>query len=127
MIVFDLDGTLSLVGDRVKELQKDPPDWDAFYERCGEDEPNVPILMLCNNLLEDGHRITIVTGRREGVFKKTVRWLTKHSHWGLIDGLYMRPDGDFRHDTILKPELVAPFADEIELIFEDRSSMVKKW
>jgi hypothetical protein len=43
MIIFDLDGTLSIVGTRLEHIRKNPPDWDAFYLACGEDEPNEPV------------------------------------------------------------------------------------
>ena len=32
-VVVDIDGTLSKVGERLKYLQQDPPDWDRFYRR----------------------------------------------------------------------------------------------
>lgn len=124
MIVFDLDGTLSIVGDRLKYLEQDPKDWDSFYEACGEDEVNEPIATLYDRLYpREG--IIIVTGRRESVRDKTDEWF-RRNRLPLVR-LLMRPDGDTRHDTILKPEMVKPFASEIEMIFEDRASMVKKW
>ena len=43
----------------------------------------------------------------------------------------MRKNGDFRHDTIVKPELVAnsSLLDHVGIYFimEDRDSMCKKW
>ena len=38
-IIVDTDGTVSKVGDRLKYLQQEKKDWDAFYEHCDEDEP----------------------------------------------------------------------------------------
>lgn len=126
MIVFDMDGTLSIVGDRIKYLQQDPKDWDAFYVACDQDEPNTPIMRLCR-ILQSHDTIKIVTGRRESVREKTLQWLEKYGVYIPSKNLHMRKDGDYRHDTLVKPELIEPFASQVDVIFEDRHSMVKKW
>lgn len=36
IIVVDIDGTIARVGDRLKYLQQDKPDWNSFYEHCDE-------------------------------------------------------------------------------------------
>lgn len=127
MIVFDLDGTLSIVGDRVRFLQQDKPDWDSFYEACGEDSVNWPVVEVFRAMQTCRHNIKIVTGRRESVRWKTMSWLHANGISIMSKDLHMRPDGDHRHDTLLKPELVADFVDEIKMVFEDRNSMVAKW
>lgn len=128
IIVVDIDGTLSKVGDRVKVLNYDPPDWDQFYARCGEDKP-VPEIISMVNVLCMQYRIVLCTGRRESCRESTELWLTEN---GFIEFgiMLMRPDGDFRHDTILKPDLLEKAGidiSEIEFVLEDRNSMVKKW
>lgn len=126
MIIFDLDGTLSIVGDRVKYLNQKKKDWDAFYNACDEDVINEPIIQIFNDLKQYNY-IKIVTGRRESVRNKTLLWLNQNNL--IIDNhdLHMRKDGDFRHDTIVKPELIIDFQDHVTAIFEDRNSMVVKW
>ncbi len=131
-IVFDIDGTLSIVGDRVKCLDQDPPNWDEFYERCGEDLPNSPVIQTLKALFHHptvSYEIILLTGRRESVREKTVEWLRKHNLWHDLDYdlLLMRPDGDFRHDTEVKPELLEKYGLKPDLVFEDRNSMVAKW
>ena len=124
--VFDIDGTLSIVGDRLKYLQLTPPDWDAFYNACGTDECNEQIWAVWRAMKEH-HNIRFVTGRRESCRDDTLKWMKDnmiqcHSHQ-----LMMREDGDRRHDTEVKPELIEDFKRDILVIFEDRNSMVKKW
>jgi len=126
MMVFDLDGTLSLVGDRIKLLQQAKKDWDAFYEACDQDEPNKPVIRLCRHLQTHGI-VKIVTGRRESVRDKTMDWLEKHGVNIPPEHLHMRKQGDYRHDTVVKPELVENFISKIDIVFEDRNSMVSKW
>lgn len=126
IIVFDIDGTLSLVGDRKECLMHQPKNWDEFYSRCGEDRPNQSIIDLVFPLSLKYH-IYLVTGRRESCRYDTINWLAEYDLINHVHELLMRPNGDFRHDTILKPELIKPFQNRIITIFEDRDSMVKKW
>ena len=126
LIVFDIDGTLTKVGDRVECLQQTPKDWDSFYNRCGEDKPNEKVVELCQHLaMSNG--IIFVTGRRESCREATLEWMLDNNIQCDTADLFMRPDGDWRHDTIVKPELVKTFIHLIELVFEDRDSMVAKW
>ena len=128
MIIFDLDGTLSIVGNRIKFLQQKNKDWDSFYEACDQDEVNEPVANILHAIyVANTQLIKIVTGRRESVRQKTLDWLESNGIYVKSENLHMRKNGDFRHDTIVKPELIQPFASEIECIFEDRKSMVDKW
>ena len=126
VVVFDIDGTLSIVGDRLKYLQLSPPDWDAFYNACGTDTCNEPIWAVYS-AIRCKYGIRFVTGRREGCREDTLAWMKKNLINCPPEHLLMRKDGDTRHDTEVKPELVEDFKDEILMIFEDRASMVKKW
>lgn len=131
IVIVDIDGTVSKVGDRLKHLQKEPPDWDAFYEDCFEDEPVPEMVKLVDNLfLLFQYRIIFCTGRRESVRKKTEKWLKANlsSQWDLE--ILMRHDGDHRHDTEVKPELLLEAGidlNDIAFVLEDRKSMVDKW
>ena len=130
MYVFDLDGTLSIVGDRVGHLNEDPPNWDAFYARCGEDDVHRNVMRLYSILHHNADgRIIILTGRRESCRQDTIRWFGK---WNIPRPAYllMRPNGDYVHDTELKPRLLRDIGatpDTVTGIFEDRNSVVKEW
>jgi len=130
MIVFDIDGTLSIVGDRL-ECLKDK-DWDSFYARCGEDTVNEPIASVCRAMDYFDH-VIYITGRRESCRDDTVNWIKENglpwhpNHSARPTILLMRNDGDCRHDSVVKIELAAPFMDKITSIFEDRNSMVETW
>ena len=127
MIIFDMDGTLTLVGNRLKYLQQDKPDWDSFYEACGEDLPNEPIIAMYRAIKIVYKDIIIVTGRRESVREKTIDWSLKQGIAIESRDLFMRPNKDYRHDTEIKWDLIQPFKDDISLIFEDRTSVVNMW
>ena len=131
-VVVDIDGTIAKVGDRLKYLQQEKKDWDSFYDHCDEDEPIKDIIGIIKLFLAvPRNKIIFCTGRRTSVREKTIDWLRKQ---GLVLGfdyeLLMRPDGDHRHDTEVKPELLRQSnvnPDNVICIFEDRDSMVAKW
>ena len=129
-IIVDIDGTVSKVGDRIKYLQQKRKDWDSFYDHCDEDEAFQDIIDLIESLHTSGYNVVFCTGRRESVRDKTKNWLSKH-FWLIHDyTLLMRKDGDFRHDTEIKPELIKSMnltPDNVLFILEDRDSMVTKW
>ena len=127
MIVFDIDGTLTLTAARAeKYLKEGAKDWEGFLSHCGDDPPNLPIIKIYK-ALESSNVIKMVTGRDE-------RWRAITQHWLKIQGinicnsdLYMREAGDNRDDTIIKTEIIQPFKNQIEMVFEDRASVVKMW
>lgn len=131
-LVFDIDGTLTLMSDRVKLLEKEPKDWDNFYARCCEDEPNWPVIDVlkafrskASRSASSGYRIVLLTGRRESTRQLTRMWLR---FYGIeFDHLLMRPDDDLRHDTIVKPEVLKEAGFTPYVVFEDRNSMVEYW
>ena len=130
IVVVDIDGTVSKVGDRLKYLQQDKKDWDAFYEHCDEDAAIEDMCRLVEDLWKLGYHIVFCTGRRESVREKTKEWIKQHIAIGWNYDLLMRKDGDWRHDTEVKPELlqnanIAP--GDVYFILEDRDSMVAKW
>lgn len=130
IIVVDIDGTIAKVGDRLKYLQQEKKDWDAFYEHCDEDEPIDEMCQLVADLFVLGRDIVFCTGRRESVREKTRNWLTQNVISTYDDELLMRKDGDWRHDTEVKPELLQKAGitpDKVYFILEDRDSMVAKW
>lgn len=129
IVVVDIDGTIAKVGDRLKYLQQEKKDWDSFYKHCDEDEPIRDILELVYDLRRGYNHIVFCTGRRDSVRAKTEAWLSKHLGFEEYI-LLMRPDGDFRHDTMVKPELLSQMnitPDRVTCILEDRDSMVAKW
>lgn len=129
-VIVDIDGTISKVGDRLKYLQQEPKDWDSFYDHCDEDEPIENILDLVFRL---PYKIIYCSGRRESCRQKTIFWLNRQ-HVDYTRPILLRKDGDHRHDTEVKPELLDEYMklhnitkDDIAFILEDRTSMVKKW
>ena len=133
IIICDIDGTISVVGERLKYLQQQPVDWETFYNDCFEDEPIEEICTLVEAMFSQGYKIIFLTGRRASVEGKTRAWI--NNYLPKLNGCYtllMRDDGDHRHDVETKPErltqsLTQGALERIAFILEDRNSMVAKW
>lgn len=132
IVIVDIDGTISKVGERLKYLLQSPKDWDSFYNDCFEDEPIQEIVDLVYDLYLQRYKIVFCTGRRESCRENTIKWFNNHFEPEIakFSTLLMRPNKDHRHDTIVKVELVKNAGIEfnsISFVLEDRNSMVAKW
>ena len=131
-VIVDIDGTISQVSEeRLKFLKQKPKDWDAFYKLCFNDKPIPEMVELVQTLI-DSHKYEIVfcTGRRKTVMIPTVEWISKYFNGLRVINICMRKDKDIRHDTEVKPELLAKRGatpENTAFILEDRASMCKKW
>lgn len=124
---FDLDGTLADLSHRLPHIQKEPKDWDAFFDGCDCDQPIRHMIHVCYALSRI-HPIVIVSGRSDRVRKQTETWLRD---WGIPhSAIYMRPSGDHRPDYALKKILLKQaIADGWDplMAFDDRDQVVKMW
>jgi hypothetical protein len=76
-VVIDLDGTLADVRHRLPLIQRDAPDYDAFFAAVGGDD----LHDWCRSLmvaLADDYRVVIVSGRPERTRAATEEWLKRH-------------------------------------------------
>ena len=132
--IFDLDGTLALCGHRQHLVQGKSKDWDEFFRRCVDDEPNLPVISLYKRLragVKDANRFGdqrhffIFSGRSDAVRPATEQWLADA---GIeYDLLLMRKDGDFTPDEELKRSWMQPYRNQIEMVFDDRDKVVAMW
>lgn len=117
--IFDIDGTLAIMGDR------GPYEWT----RVEVDTPNLPVCMLWEPLRKSSDRIFIFSGRDSICRDQTERWL-RLNNITYYDGLFMRPESDQRKDSIIKQELYeANIKDKYNVlgIFDDRNQVVDMW
>ena len=117
-IVFDLDGTLALRGDR------HPHD----LLRVSEDQPNPPVVWLARTIMAAGMWVIVTTGRQHSCYDDTARWL---EYWLATPdfGLKMRVTGDNRPDDVVKQEMHDAIATQykILMVFDDRNKVVDMW
>lgn len=131
-LLVDIDGTLSDASNRAKTyLGGEKPNWDGFYAACGEDEPIQRVIGIIK-ALSRAYDIVLCTGRRKSCEAATREWLSRYAPSLMYAPILFRKDGDCRHDTVVKPELLEGYMKEYHktqpyAVFEDRNSMVEKW
>lgn len=132
VVIFDLDGTISLCEHRRKFITNGNKDWDKFYSECVHDLPNKPVIEILNLLSRNIYMILIISGRSEKVRTETEKWLKNHHV--MYDYLFMRPIADYTPDEVLKPILLEKAKLQLELldsdivcIFDDRDKVVNMW
>lgn len=131
----DIDGTIADLTHRlplIKVESPNKPDWRAFFKACRDDAPIHDVIALEQDLYYAHNRFMYVTGRSDEVRKETSDWLGFNK---LPPGpLFMRKEGDYRPDHIVKSELIDKLLKEYNLlpheiggIFEDRTQVVKMY
>jgi len=119
--ICDIDGTLALMNGR------GPFDWS----RVGEDLPNEPVISVVKSFISSDYHIVYMSGRMEEARKQTELWLDVNVH-GKYRGfpLFMRADGDYRPDMVVKKELYENHIlgnYDVAGVIDDRDQVVKMW
>ena len=138
IIVCDLDGTLCNIEHRthfVQVAQGERKDWDSFFNGVPNDTVNEPVLEVLDRFRLTANCLQIVfcSGRPERCRADTVEWLKKYyftkRKGKLHYELYMRQDGDFRRDDIVKQEILDKHIDKDRVLFvlDDRDQVVDMW
>jgi len=129
-IIVDVDGTLAdMRGVR------GPFEWDKVHL----DRPHQDVIELVRDLAEADtdngaggfiykYKIIITTGRDGVCEEATKEWLLEH---GInYDEFFIRPEGDFRKDNIIKSEIymdhIRPKYD-VKFVIDDRDQVVEMW
>ncbi len=126
IVIFDIDGTLADISERVHHIKKKPKNWTAFNAGMAKDKSIHSMVRLCNLLYDAGPRIILCSGRNEKNRPETIEWLGKH---GVnYHELLLRRDEDFRSDAVVKREILRTH-DKSNILFvvEDRSRVVEMW
>lgn len=126
LVIFDIDGTLADISQRVHHIRKKPKNWNAFNEGMAKDKAIHSMIQLCNILYAAGLHIILCSGRNERNRPETVEWLKQQ---GVnYHELLLRKDEDFRSDAVVKREILQGL-DKSQILFvvEDRSRVVEMW
>lgn len=120
-IIFDIDGTLATMHNR------SPFEWN----KVGEDLPRKEIISMAKGLIIEGYTPIFMSGRDAVCMEDTQSWIEKY--FPELEGhfhLYMRPEGDYRKDTVIKKELFDKYVDHnynVKLVIDDRKSVIRMW
>lgn len=115
-VIVDVDGTVAKMNSR------GPFDWN----RVREDLPITQVLDIVEGLYYLGYNIVFLSGRDSVCYDLTHEWLEKY--FGLSFELFMRPEGDFRKDYVIKKELFDNHVREnycVEMVIDDRVSILE--
>jgi hypothetical protein len=126
LVIFDIDGTLADISERVHHVRKKPKNWNAFNAGIAQDKAIHSMVRLCNILYTAGIYIVLCSGRNEKNRPETVEWLGRQ---GVnYHELLLRKDEDFRSDAVVKREILQRM-DKSRILFvvEDRSRVVEMW
>ena len=125
--IYDVDGTLANVDPYLHYVRGSNRDYDAFHRASIDALPNIDVLEMLNNSVNDGHSILVVTSRKEKYRGLTSMWLAKNkirSH-----GLFMRADDDGRPDYEAKKDML----DKINILWDvthavdDNPNVIRLW
>lgn len=129
IVILDLDGTVADCSHRLHLIEGRNRDYQAFYDGIADDSPIMHIIDLVRTLHEHGECIIFaVTGRPITHKEETKLWL--NLNYVPVDALFMRPEGDFRKDYVVKKEILDMIREqygEPSFALDDRSSVVKMW
>lgn len=132
-IICDLDGTLCDDDHRRPVVTGDgwgQKEYDDYYAHMHKDTPFNHVREILHRFEED-HTILFVTGRPDRFKDITLDWIDEHTDLDLDNyNLIMRPDGDYRCDTVIKTELYKTLIMpkyNVLFVLEDRTRVVKMW
>jgi len=129
-IICDLDGTLADVAHRRHHVSGQHKNWDAFFRAMGDDPVIEPVLLLLQAWINHhgANSVYFTTGRPEEYRDVTVAWLR---NIGLpTDNLFMRADGDYRADHVVKRQMLEYIrrdGTEVRFVVDDRQTVVDMW
>jgi predicted kinase len=118
-VIFDLDGTLAHMQNR-----RGPFEW----KKVGLDMVDQPMVRAVKAWKNSGVEIIVASGRDASCKSETVEWLK--SAGVEFDRIFMRPQGDFRKDSLIKEEI---YVEQIKgkfnviMIYDDRDQVVELW
>lgn len=117
-VIVDIDGTVTIRGFR------GPFEEDKIHL----DFPNLPVVDVVQKLQSLGYKILFVSGRTDGCYDETKRWLERKVC--AVNYLWMRPAGDYRKDSIVKNEIFEKHISsefDVRFVLDDRDQVVKMW
>jgi FMN phosphatase YigB (HAD superfamily) len=103
--IFDMDGTLCDVSSIRHFLEGKTRNFDRFHSESINCPPHLHVVEGVHAAREAGRAVLIVTARVARHMYTTLLWL--HENDIEHDDLWMRRDGDYRPDYIVKAEILA--------------------
>ena len=130
-VICDIDGTVADLTHRRHWVATKPKNWKAFFQNIEQDKPIDPVINTIQALHASWCQIIFCSGRGDEHRNVTRTWLSRHiGEWTEDQPLYMRAQGDFRADDIVKEELLAKMRVDgynPTMAFDDRARVCNMW
>ena len=129
-ILVDIDGTLANSPHVNQFMEDDKVNWDAWLSATAYSTVHEWCREIVNNFAISGYKIVFLTARNGGDHgrKITNDWL-RRTVIGDFE-LYMRTDGDYRPDYVIKKEIfirdIAPKYD-VSFALDDKKTVIDMW
>ena len=117
-VIFDIDGTLALMGDRSAF------DWEQVFK----DDYNQIVGEHIRFHMSFGRRIILVSGRDEVCRKETIDWLQFYNI--PFDELHMRKKDSYEKDTVVKKRIYEEQLKDkynVLCVYDDRLQVLDMW
>lgn len=116
-VVFDIDGTICY-------QRNSEADYGSYrYDDC---EPIPKAIDLLRTIYFAGFRIVFSTGREKKYRQVTMDWLKKHAPFLEYYSLYMRPDGVYTKNALIKKTHHEEyFRNDVVLWFDDNEDVLE--
>jgi phosphoglycolate phosphatase-like HAD superfamily hydrolase len=128
-VIFDVDGTIADVEHRRHFVSQKPADWKSFRNSTVFDTPVQWVCDIAKRFIAQGDNVAFFSARNESERSLTEKQISEWIGEG-HQGLFLRPDGDFRRDDEFKSDLADKFEEiggKIDLVFDDRNQVVEMW
>jgi phosphoglycolate phosphatase-like HAD superfamily hydrolase len=128
-IIFDVDGTIADVEHRRHFVSQKPADWKSFRNSTVFDTPVQWVCDIAKRFIAQGDNVAFFSARNESERSITEKQISEWIGEG-HQGLFLRPDGDFRRDDEFKSDLADKFEEvggKIDIVFDDRNQVVEMW
>ena len=128
-VIFDVDGTIADVEHRRHFVSQKPADWKSFRNSTVFDTPVQWVCDIAKRFIAQGDNVAFFSARNESERSITEKQISEWIGEG-HQGLFLRPDGDFRKDDEFKSDLADKFEEvggKIDIVFDDRNQVVEMW
>lgn len=127
-IVYDIDGTLCNVSS-LRHLVRNgyKKDFDAFHRESVNCPPIKWVLDGARADADEGYNVIQVTARQEKYRAVTSWWLAEN--YVPSSALYMRANGDYRPDYVVKREILDRLLKKYDIVqaYDDNPAVVALW
>lgn len=125
--IFDADGTLWDVSGIRHYVTPPHSNFHAFHMASIFCPPNPEVVTMVHEAIEEGRVPLLVTARMAKYRQVTKRWLERHEV--PITSIWMRGNGDFRKDAIVKREILAKIRLQYDPVdaTDDNPAVIEVW